>query len=870
MIRERRADGSIKNTATNKARRNSFQRRQDDARRVKDQQMGSHLALGGGADDEYYEVGEIVSAQWRTGLAYLQAEVKARHYDEEAESGEGSFVYHLLYEDGQEWEEVPGHRIRPKTSAGGSGGGGGGWGGMGAGWAGRGDPNSVDQSDAERVREERRAAEAAKGSKLAEDGRAIYLEGRAMAAKAKARHNAIQEEERLGAGFGGGIEVEGEECLSPAEMARARSKAARDAKDAQKRAELDEATRQAVAERKALAEKVRLRAMGEDNSEAGIGAIGGTEGGDGGEEEGAPGDGLTAKERMYKKKQAEVEAREEEMKVAAQENYKQRAGFMKEVQRRAKEGTDDDAGEVRLSHFGNVDGAAEYEVGEIVSAQWRTGLAYLQAEVKACHYDEEAEGGGGYTYHLLYEDGQEWGEVPSHRIRRGEGGAREAVSAVAAEQEAYRAMLQATHELSVQQAAPPMPPAVDGKSEKRRQLEAELREEAARAKALERDREEEEMQALERQVIEQRQRRIELEREAKEEGRLAAEMDARRREEEARRRAEAEALAAAQKAAEEKRAREEAAAAAAAAQAATEEEEKQRRQSEWESRQKQQLANRQAALGEGGAAAGRLSGYADQTGLTDGSAWQELADPASGQTYYYNSQTNESTWERPAELNPPLPPPPPRPKAPTLKVPPTADNYIIAEEEEELYEEELYDPVLDPKAIAAASAVEAQAELGRQAAASAAAARRKMRKAQKDKAVAARMTELNEAAAENRRGGKDIQDEARNRMLGGTGMHESLQSPHVKHARDSFGSVGFSSLDRDDTASLSSTMSSSGVAAGVRTPTKQALALNDPLLDNGFATSTHRDAYKMLPAMKVPLGREECFLAVGANGGLYR
>jgi hypothetical protein len=41
-------------------------------------------------------------------------------------------------------------------------------------------------------------------------------------------------------------------------------------------------------------------------------------------------------------------------------------------------------------------------------------------------------------------------------------------------------------------------------------------------------------------------------------------------------------------------------------------------------------------------------------------AWQELVDPGSGQTYYYNSQTNESTWERPKG--------PLAPKAPTRRV----------------------------------------------------------------------------------------------------------------------------------------------------------------------------------------------------------
>jgi hypothetical protein len=48
----------------------------------------------------------------------------------------------------------------------------------------------------------------------------------------------------------------------------------------------------------------------------------------------------------------------------------------------------------------------------------------------------------------------------------------------------------------------------------------------------------------------------------------------------------------------------------------------------------------------------------DPTGVVGGqcegqpasvSAWREVLDPASGQAYYYNSETKESTWERPAE-----------------------------------------------------------------------------------------------------------------------------------------------------------------------------------------------------------------------------
>jgi hypothetical protein len=35
-----------------------------------------------------------------------------------------------------------------------------------------------------------------------------------------------------------------------------------------------------------------------------------------------------------------------------------------------------------------------------------------------------------------------------------------------------------------------------------------------------------------------------------------------------------------------------------------------------------------------------------------GAAWQEVVDPTSGEKYYYNSVTQETSWDRPAAMGP--------------------------------------------------------------------------------------------------------------------------------------------------------------------------------------------------------------------------
>ncbi len=72
------------------------------------------------------------------------------------------------------------------------------------------------------------------------------------------------------------------------------------------------------------------------------------------------------------------------------------------------------------------------------------------------------------------------------------------------------------------------------------------------------------------------------------------------------------------------------------------------------------------ALGFGGVVAGTVCGAIMSCDSAQGS-WAAHTDPATGRTYYYNSQTGETAWEKPKPLPPPLPPPPaPPPPQSTL------------------------------------------------------------------------------------------------------------------------------------------------------------------------------------------------------------
>jgi hypothetical protein len=44
---------------------------------------------------------------------------------------------------------------------------------------------------------------------------------------------------------------------------------------------------------------------------------------------------------------------------------------------------------------------------------------------------------------------------------------------------------------------------------------------------------------------------------------------------------------------------------------------------------------------------GRVEGGGAEKDEEDGSDWKEIMDAASGKPYYYNSKTNETTWENP-------------------------------------------------------------------------------------------------------------------------------------------------------------------------------------------------------------------------------
>ena len=70
--------------------------------------------------------------------------------------------------------------------------------------------------------------------------------------------------------------------------------------------------------------------------------------------------------------------------------------------------------------------------------------------------------------------------------------------------------------------------------------------------------------------------------------------------------------------------------------------------------------------------------------------WAGVVDPTTGQEYFYNSETGETSWEKPAELAtkglgavpppppPPLlpsPPPPPPPPPPSPSLPPPPPSY---------------------------------------------------------------------------------------------------------------------------------------------------------------------------------------------------
>merc|ERR1719478_749371 len=43
--------------------------------------------------------------------------------------------------------------------------------------------------------------------------------------------------------------------------------------------------------------------------------------------------------------------------------------------------------------------------------------------------------------------------------------------------------------------------------------------------------------------------------------------------------------------------------------------------------------------------------------LEEPNPWRAAKDPHSGRTYFFNTVTNETTWERPADYHPPAPPP---------------------------------------------------------------------------------------------------------------------------------------------------------------------------------------------------------------------